>query len=182
MIKWVIITKWCCDLYIIWCSSQEMWRSPYHDVMIMRIFLITTHCPNRSSGNKSTIFNRINATGRYIFRGGGGGGGGATVTDKKNQLSWPVAMGDNGHLQPWSRLPAFMMARVLKILETNLKSEEIINFYLVFLQISMRVSSRLPCFVLIFFISRKRFSIGEVLKCISFRIPESQKCWLWREM
>ena len=61
------------------------------------------------------------------------------------------------------------MVRVLKILETNLKSEEIINFYLVFLQISMRLSSRLPCFVLIFFISRKRYSIGEVLKHIFFQ-------------
>ena len=42
-------------------------------------------------------------------------------------------MGDNGHLQPWSRLQACIMAGELKILETNLKSGEIINFYLVFL-------------------------------------------------
>ena len=41
-------------------------------------------------------------------------------------------MGVNGHLQPSSRLQARIMAGELKILETNLKSEEIINFYLVF--------------------------------------------------
>ena len=44
-----------------------------------------------------TIFIRINTP-------GGGDAffqkGGATITDKKNQLSSPVAMGDNGHLQP----------------------------------------------------------------------------------
>ena len=57
--------------------------------------------------------------------------GGVTITDK-NQLSSPVAMGDNGHLQPSSHLPACIMAGELKILETNLKSEEIINFYLIF--------------------------------------------------
>ena len=58
--------------------------------------------------------------------------GGATITDKKYQLSSPVAMGDNGHFQPWSRLPPCIMAGEFKILETNLKSEEIINFYLIF--------------------------------------------------
>ena len=63
------------------------------------------------------------------------------------------------------------MARVLKILETNLKSEEIIKFYLVFLEILIRLSSKLPCFVLIFFISRKRYSIGEVLKRFLFWNP-----------
>ena len=41
-------------------------------------------------------------------------------------------MGDNGHLQPWSCLLARIMAGELKILETNRKSEEIMNFYLVF--------------------------------------------------
>ena len=61
-----------------------------------------------------------------------------------------------------------MMVRVLKILETNLKSEEIIKFYLVFLQISMRLSSKLPYFVPIYFISPKRYSIGEVLEHIFF--------------
>ena len=63
---------------------------------------------------------------------GGGGGGGAIIKDKKNKFSSPVAMGDNGHLQPWSRLPACIISGELKILKTNLKSEEIINFYLVF--------------------------------------------------
>ena len=58
--------------------------------------------------------------------------GGATITDTKPQLSSPVAMGDNGHLQPSSRLAACITAGEIKILETNLKSEEIINFYLVF--------------------------------------------------
>ena len=64
--------------------------------------------------------------------------GGLLLQIKKNQLSSPVAMGDNAYLQPSSRFPACIMAGGLKILETNLKSEEIINFYLVFLQILMR--------------------------------------------
>ena len=58
--------------------------------------------------------------------------GGATITDKKNQLSSPVAMGNNGHLQPSSCFPACIMAGELKTLETTLKSEEIINLYLFF--------------------------------------------------
>ena len=36
----------------------------------------------------------------HFSKRGGGGGGGATITYKKNHLSSPVAMGDNGHLQP----------------------------------------------------------------------------------
>ena len=35
----------------------------------------------------------------------------------------------------------------------------------------MRLSSKLPCFVLILFISRKQYSIGEVLKRIFFLNP-----------
>ena len=62
-----------------------------------------------------------------------------------------------------------------KILETNLKSEEIIKFYLVSLQISMRLSSKLPCFVVIFFISLKRYSIGKILKCTFFWNPRISK-------
>ena len=69
-------------------------------------------------------------------------------------------MGDNGHSQPCSRLPACIMAGELKILETNLNSEEIIKFYIVFLQILMRLWSKLPCFVLSFFIFRKQYSNG----------------------
>ena len=65
--------------------------------------------------------------GQCIFQKGGGGGGGGLLPIKKDQLSSPVAMGDNGHLQPCSRLPACIMARELKILETNLKFEEIIK-------------------------------------------------------
>ena len=42
-----------------------------------------------------TVFICINAPGAMHFSKGG-----ATITDKKNQLSSPVAMGDNGHLQP----------------------------------------------------------------------------------
>ena len=57
---------------------------------------------------------------------------GATIAYRKNQLSSPVAMGDNGHLQPSSRFPGCIMARELKILATNLQSQEIINFYLIF--------------------------------------------------
>ena len=45
----------------------------------------------------STIFIRINAPGVMHFSKGGGG---ATITDTKNQLSSPVVMGDNRHLQP----------------------------------------------------------------------------------
>ena len=67
------------------------------------------------------------------------------------------------------------MAGELKILQTNLKSEEIIKFYLVFLLISMRLSSKLLCFVLIFFIYCKRYSIGEVLKHIFFWNPRIAK-------
>ena len=63
------------------------------------------------------------------------------------------------------------MAGERKILETNVKSEEVIKFYFVFLLMSMHLSSKLPCFVLILFISRKRYSIGEVLKRIFFRNP-----------
>ena len=49
-----------------------------------------------------TVFICINTPGEMHFSkvGGGGGGGGATITDKKSQLLSPVAMGDNGHLQP----------------------------------------------------------------------------------
>ena len=68
-----------------------------------------------------------------FLKGGGGGGGGATITDKKkinSQVQWQWAIMD--HLQPWSRLPACIMAGELNILETNVKSEEIINFYLIF--------------------------------------------------
>ena len=71
-------------------------------------------------------------------------------------------MGDNGDSQPCSHLPACIVAGQLKILG-------IINFYLVFLQILMRLWSKLPCFVFSFFISRKRFSNGEILKHIFFR-------------
>ena len=54
---------------------------------------------------------------RCIFQKGGGGGG-ATITDKKinSRVQWQWAI----------------IAGELTILETNLKSEEIINFYLVF--------------------------------------------------
>ena len=122
--------------------------------------------------NTTTVFIRNNTPGAMHFsKGGGGGGGGATITYTKTQLSSPVAIGDNGHLQPWSHLPACIMAGELKISETNLKSEEIIKFYLAFLLFSMRLSLKLPCFVLIFFISHKRYSTGEVPKRIFFRYP-----------
>ena len=56
----------------------------------------------------------------------------ATLTGKKNQLSSPVTMDDYGHLQPFSHLSARIMVGELTILQTNLKSKEIINFYLMF--------------------------------------------------
>ena len=61
------------------------------------------------------------------------------------------------------------MAGDLKILETNFKSEEIIKLYLIFLQ------SKLPCFVLVFFISHEWYSIGEVLKHSLFWNPGTTK-------
>ena len=57
-----------------------------------------------------------------------GGGGGGCYNLLKNQLSSPMAMGDNGHFQPLSRLPICIMAGERKTLETNLKYEEIIKF------------------------------------------------------
>ena len=47
-----------------------------------------------------TVFIRINTPGGFEFSKGEGGGGGVTLTDKKDQLSSPVAMGDNENLQP----------------------------------------------------------------------------------
>ena len=67
------------------------------------------------------------------------------------------------------------MAGELKILEINVKSEEIIYFYLVVLQILMRLSSKLPCFFVILFISRKRYLIGEELKNASFSESRNRK-------
>ena len=64
------------------------------------------------------------------------------------------------------------MVGELKLLEINLKSEEIINFYLVLVQFLMRLSSKLACFVVILFISHKRYSMGEVLKRIFYQNPE----------
>ena len=53
-------------------------------------------------------------------------GGRETITDKENQLSSLVAMGDNGHFVALISLSAGIMVGELKILETNLKSEKII--------------------------------------------------------
>ena len=61
------------------------------------------------------------------------GGGQLLQAQKKQQLSSPVAVGDNGHLHPWSHSPARITAGEVKVLKSNLKSEEIINFYFVFL-------------------------------------------------
>ena len=36
----------------------------------------------------------------HFSKWGGGGGGGGLLPIQKNQLSSPVAMGDNEHLQP----------------------------------------------------------------------------------
>ena len=123
--------------------------------------------------NIHTVFIRINAPGVMHFSKGGG-----TIIYKKNQLSSPVAMGNNGHLQPWSRLPACIMARGLNILETNLKFEEIIKFILYFCRFHCIYDHN--CFVVTFFISCKRYSIGEVLKRIFFSESRNHKgagCW-----
>ena len=61
------------------------------------------------------------------------------------------------------------MAGELKILETNIKCKEIINFYpCIFADFNVSVV-KTAMFVLIFFISRKRYSIREVLKHIAFQ-------------
>ena len=52
---------------------------------------------------------------------------GGDLPIKKSTLE-SSGKGDNGYLQPWSHLPACIMAREIKILETNLKFEEIIKF------------------------------------------------------
>ena len=55
--------------------------------------------PLRSASHLYIVFIRINASGAMPFQKGGGGGG-VDYYIYKNQLSSPVAMGDNGHLQP----------------------------------------------------------------------------------
>ena len=61
------------------------------------------------------------------------------------------------------------MPRELKILETNLKFEEIVKFISYFCRFHCVYDHN--CFVVTFFISRKRYSIGETLKHIFFRNP-----------
>ena len=61
------------------------------------------------------------------------------------------------------------MARELKVLETNLKFEEIIKFISYFCRLHCVYDHN--CFVLTFFIFRKRYSIGEVLRRIFFLNP-----------
>ena len=56
-------------------------------------------------------------------------------------------MGDNGHLQPRSRFPAYIMARELQILETYLKFEEIMKFILYFCRFHCVCDDN--CFVLL---------------------------------
>ena len=58
------------------------------------------------------------------------------------------------------------MARELNILEKNLKFKEIVVYLIFYLTWA--------CFVLIFFISRKQYSILEVPKCTFLQIPQSQ--------
>ena len=54
-----------------------------------------------------------------------------TITDtKSSQVWWQWAIMDR--LQPLSRLSACRIVKVPKIFESNLKSEEIINFYPIF--------------------------------------------------
>ena len=111
----------------------------------------------------------------YIFQKGG-----LLLQIKKNHLSSPVAMGDNGHLQPSSRFPACIMAGELKILETNLKSEEIIKFISYFCRFHCVYDNN--CFVLLWFsfflVSGIR--LGVVLKRLFFSESWNRKaggCW-----
>ena len=99
----------------------------YSSVRIHRNWTLNYIPPTVNHFACFTVFIRINAPGAMHFSKGG-----ATITDTNTQLLSAVAMGDNWHLQPWTRLPACIMVREFKILATNLKSEEIIMFYLIF--------------------------------------------------
>ena len=61
---------------------------------------VSSYASTWSSCYTDTVFIHINAPGAMHFSKGGGGGGAIIIYKKKNQLSSPVAMGDNGHLQP----------------------------------------------------------------------------------
>ena len=81
-------------------------------------------------------------------------------------------MGDNGHFQLRSHLPVRMTVRELKILETNLKFEEIMKFISYF--------CRFHCICgenghVSFLFSCKRYLIQEVLKRIFFQNPRIAK-------
>ena len=60
---------------------------------------MTTDCHSTPVFTKYRIYCN-KRPGAMHFSKGGGGGGGATITDKQNQISSPVAMGDNGHWLP----------------------------------------------------------------------------------
>ena len=69
--------------------------------------------------------------------GGGGGGGGGGVIDcyrHKKQLSSPIAVGDNGEFTAFFLISStYNCGRTLNVRNKPIKSEEIINFCLIFL-------------------------------------------------
>ena len=77
-------------------------------VMTLRPLCALLCLPDLVLKETGTIFIRINAPGAIHFSKGG-----ATIKDKKHQLSSPVELGDNGHLQPSSRFPPCIIARKL---------------------------------------------------------------------
>ena len=97
----------------------------------------------------------------------------------KNQLSGPVAMGDNRHLQPLSRLPECIMAGELKILQINLKSEEIVNCYLTFFTDFNASLIKIVMFCYFLYFSYAAFDWGSTK---TYLFSESQGWWLLRGM
>ena len=68
-------------------------------ILVMYSTIQQNHCKERGKHLiilKLTVFIRINAQGGEMHFSKGG----ATITNKKTQLLSPVAMGDNGHIQP----------------------------------------------------------------------------------
>ena len=84
---------------------------------------------------KCTIFIHINAPGRCIFKSRGGYYYILKKINSRVQWQWAIMDTYSLHLA----CQHVQIAKEIKISETNLKSAEIINFYLVFLQILMHL-------------------------------------------
>ena len=77
------------NLYTVWLISL------FFQCVFLTFASFICGLPSSLVKDLYTVFIRINAPGAMHFSKGG-----ATITDTKTQLSSPVAMGDNGHLQP----------------------------------------------------------------------------------